>query len=227
MPDPIRTPLEQLTEYCDCVEVIEKDVTELINLISSYTCWTQRLCETFLKSERREVVDLPNCIGDCDVFTFEPFYQPFDKDSFTFTLVEQNGINETETLITSYTYSAADGAFRMELPLPSCVCRPRCGCETTYKLIVTYIAGHDNIPECLLPVFCEALVWIRDKNKCDCNDCAPCDPSENTVQGVINYASMGGLLQEYFLTVLTVQYKKQLSLISLCQNRRHLWGVVV
>ena len=49
------TPFEQLSEYCDCMEdVQERDVIELINLISTYTCWTQVPCETFLLSERRE-----------------------------------------------------------------------------------------------------------------------------------------------------------------------------
>ena len=46
---------------------------ELITLISTYTCWAQSPCETFLLSERREVVDIPDCIKDCDVFEFEPF----------------------------------------------------------------------------------------------------------------------------------------------------------
>lgn len=222
------TPYEQLNNYCDCVSnFTEKDVNELINLISAYTCWTQKLCDTFLKSERREVVNLPSCVGDCDVFTFEPFYQPFDENSFTFTLVEQKGIDEVETVISSFRYSAVDGVFRLELPLPPCTCMPSCGCEPTYKLMVDYIAGYEEIPECLLPVFCEALVWIKDKNTCDCSACQPCDPAENQVQGVINYASMNGLLQDYFINTLSMQYKKQLSLISLCKSRHHLWGVVV
>lgn len=221
------TPYEQLTDYCDCVDVSEKDVNELIDLISSYTCWTQRLCDTFLKSERREVIDLPDCLGDCDVFEFEPFYDPFDVDSFTFTLVEINGIDETETAISTYKYSKAEGKFRLELPLPGCTCRPRCGCESKFKLVVEYIAGYEEIPECLLPIFCEALVWIKDKNTCDCSECQPCDPTQLDREGIINYASLNGRLQDYFLHVLAAQYRKQLGLISLCANRKHLWAVVV
>jgi len=228
MPDPILTPYDQLADYCDCVEVSDKDVNELITLISSYTCWTQHLCETFLKSERKEVIDIPDCVGDCNVFEFEPFYTPFDVDSFTFTLIEQNGINETETAITAYRYSEADGVFRLELPLPSCTCRPRCGCESNYKLVVSYIAGFELIPECLLPVFCEALVWIKEKNTCDCSECQPCDPTLNDKVGVINMASVGGHLQEYFVQILSRQYFRQLGLISLCtKKRRTMWSVVV
>ena len=226
--DKVLTPLEQLTEYCDCLDVEERDVTELINLISTYTCWAQKPCETFLLSERKEVVELPKCVCDCDVFEFEPFFAPYDVESFTFTLVEQNGINETLTTITSYTYSEADEKFRMELPLPDCKCRPRCGCESKYKLLVTYVAGYENIPECLLPLFCEALQWIAEKNKCDCAECEGCDPNKRDEQTVIDYGSLTGRIQEHFLTVLTAQYFQQLSLISLCQRYKgELWGVIV
>lgn len=218
---------EQLKEYCNCIEVEETDVDELINLISVYTCWTSKPCETFLMGERREVVELPNCLEDCSVFKFEPFYVPFDADSFTFTLIEQDGINETAIPITELAYSSVDNNFRLKLPLSKCECKPKCGCEPEYKLLVDYMAGYELIPECLLPVFCEALEWIKEKNTCDCSECQPCDPATNDVQGVINYASLTGRLQDYFLQILTAQYRKQLSLISLCTNRKHLWGVVV
>ena len=225
--DKVLTPLEQLTEYCDCLDVEERDVTELINLISTYPWWAQKPCETFLLSERKEVVDIPNCVCDCDVFEFEPFFAPYDVESFTFTLVEQNGINETLTNITSYTYSEADEKFRMELPLPDCKCRPKCGCESKYKLLVTYVAGYENIPDCLLPLFCEALQWVREKNKCDCEECEGCDPNKSTEQTNIDYGSLTGRMQEHFLTVLTAQYFQQLSLISLCQRYKgELWVVI-
>lgn len=220
------TVVEQLSTYCDCLSVDEKSVNELINLISTYTCWTQNVCETFLQGERKEVVNLPNCVCDCDVYEFEPFYQPFDVGSFTFTLVEQNGITETLTEIKDYAYSSVDGVFRMELPLPDCDCKPNCGCESKFKLLVTYVAGYELIPECLLPLFCEALQWIIDKNNCDCNDCEPCDVNKQDI-GVIDYTTLVGRLQEHFLTVLTRQYFKQLSLISLCRRKTELWSVVV
>ena len=222
------TPIEQLTEYCDCQDVDAKDVDELINLISTYTCWAQSPCETFMQCERKEVVALPNCSNKpCDVFEFEPFFAPFDPDSFEFTLVEQNGITETTEVLSSYIYSEVDGNFKLELPLPNCKCRPGCGCESKYKLLVTYVAGYEEIPECLLPLMCEALYWIHDKNKCACEDCEACDPTKNTDEGVIHYATLDGRIQDYFLNVLTKQYFSQLSLISLCQRYKgELWGVV-
>lgn len=218
---------EQLKEYCDCQEVEERDVDELISLISSFTCWSQSVCETFLKGERREVKELPNCVNDCDVFEFTPFYAPFESDSFTFTLIEQNGIQETATEITDYVYSEVDGNFRLELPLPTCNCKPNCGCDSKFKLLVTYVAGYEEIPECLLPMMCEALYWINEKNKCDCEKCEPCDQTYREPKQ-IDYTSLTGRLQEHFLTVLTAQYFRQLSLISLCNRYKgSLWAVVV
>ena len=223
------TPFEQLTEYCDCMEdVQERDVIELINLISTYTCWTQVPCETFLLSERRQVVEIPQCVKDCDVFEFEPFYRPFNKDSFTFYLIEQDGIDETSTEITSFGYSETDGKFRLELPLPNCTCSPRCGCEKKYKLLVTYVAGYELIPECLLPLFCEALQWIADRNKCICEDCEPCKENDYSNPSQIDYTNITGQLQELLVTTLARQYFSQLGLISLCSNYKgELWGVVV
>lgn len=220
---------EQLSEYCDCLDVKEKDVNELISLISVKTCWATKedICGSFLKGERKEVIDLPDCVCDCDVFVFEPQYAPFDPDSFTFTVVEQEGITETATEITDYIYSAIDENFRMELPLPDCKCTPKCGCEKKYKLLVTYMAGYEEIPDCLLPVFCEALQWIKIKNTCDCSECEPCNGNGNDTVGEIDYSTLTGRLQDYFLTELAVQYAKHLSMISVCKARRDLWAVVV
>lgn len=223
---------EQLEEYCDCLEVKETDVNELINLISVYTCWTDEQsikmgrCDNFLTGERTEVIDIPDCACECDVYEFEPRYQPFDPDSFTFTLIEQDGINETATEITEFAYSMVDGVFRIKLPLPECGCKSPCGCEENYKLLVTYVAGYDQIPDCLLPVFCEALQWIKVKNTCDCNECEPCklDPE---VLGEIDYTTLTGRLQDYFLNVLTVQYAKQIRFMGVCRPVNDLWGVVV
>lgn len=222
------TVIEQLTEYCDCLtEVNEKDVDELIHLISVYTCWTGKVCDTFLSAERKEVIDLPDCVCECDVFTFEPFYVPFDKDSFTFTLIEQNGIEEYTTDITDYVYSEADENFRIALPLDNCQCQYVCGCKPNYKLLVTYTAGYELIPDCLLPVFCNALQWIADKNNCGC-ECIPCNDDTERKYYEIDVTSLEGRLQDYFLTVLVTQYVRHLGLISLCdRNRFKLWSVVV
>lgn len=231
------TVYEQLTEYCDCLSVnnedesypafTEHDVDELIALVSTYTCWAQKPCETFLKGERKELIDVKDCVCDCDIFEFEPFYRPFDPSSFTFTLIEQNGIEETSTSIDTFAYSTADEKFRLELPLPNCDCvAPRCGCKSNYKLLVTYEAGYEEIPECLLPFFCDMLQMIIDKNKCCCEECQECDHPISTEER-LDYTKLEDRIKDRALEILTTQYIRQLSLISLCRYMSNLWGVVV
>lgn len=219
---------EQLKEYCTCVEEPkEKDVEEIINLISMATCWTQKPCDTFLMGSRREVIDLPDCI-DCG-FVYKPFYTPFRAESFTFTVeaVSDDGI--TFTAVEDAVYSEVDGEFILDLPLPSCKCLPKnCGCPIKYKLIVEYEAGYEVLPNCLLPVFCNLLDVIQAKNKCDCTDCDSCGTEDP--ENSIKYASgdiVTAKLETDLGKILVEQYKRQLALISLCEDDHDIWGIVV
>ena len=141
-------------------------------------------------------------------------------------MIEQSGINETATDITTYAYSEADEKFRLELPLPNCKCAVACGCKSRYKLMVKYVAGYEEIPDCLLPLMCEALQWIIQKNECDCEACQDCE-NKYASNNEIDYTKLTGRIQEHFLTILTVQYFRQLALISLCSRKHDLWAVVV
>lgn len=228
---------EQLQDYCDCFDDkyiesdrFEKDVAELVNLVSMATCWTQEPCETFLLSERREVVNLPDCIDECGIFAFAPFYAPFVENSFVFTLVEQKGIEETMIELKQYRYSETDGNFKIELPLPLCRCKTcNCGCKSVYKLVVTYTAGYEALPDCLLPVFCNALEYIQTLNDCGCDKCTACEEENEEIE-TVDYSEAVTLhdrLAGYFVEVIEEQFKRQLSLISLCGNCKALWGKVV
>lgn len=222
---------EQLSEKCNCMKVNETDVDELIQLISSLTCWQNRPCETFLLGERRETLELPDCMDKCEVFEFTPFYHPFDRYSFDFTLVAQEGIEETTEPIIDYSFSEIDGNFKMILPLPDCKCRCKpCGCVPKYKLLVTYVAGYCNLPDCIIPIMCEALQYVEEKNKCDCSKCTTCDNKyeDDKIAILVNDADSITLqLKNYFVRVLAKQYVKQLSLISLCDKPNELWGFKV
>lgn len=223
---------EQLKDYCDCEKVEEKDVDELIGLISMATCWREEPCDTFLNEERQEVIDLPDCMDDCDVFEFAPHYHPFDKDTFSFTLVETKGMDEKSYPITDFVYSEIDEVFRMQfdqIPNCECGCDP-CGCETKYRLVVTYMAGYSEIPDCLLPIFCEALHWVEEKNNCDCEDCQPCkerDYLQAQERDLAYGVSLTDRLADFFLKFLTHQYIRELSLISLCESNDYLKGFIV
>lgn len=218
---------DQLKEYCECVDVDSSDIAELVNVVSLATCWTRKPCETFLTSERKEVIDLPDCL-DCPI-TFEPYYQPFDPDSFEFSLVKIEGVEETVTPITEFSYSMVDDVFRINPGIPSCECKPcYCGCPPQYKLLVTYDAGYDELPDCILPILCDMLSLIHEKRKCDCG-CVVCE--DGTTEEEIKYPSGDALtasVQIELAKMLTQTYQNQLGLISLCHgDYQRLWGMVV
>lgn len=221
------TVYKQLQDYCNCINVSNSDIDELIHLVSNYTCWAQSACETFLRLPRKQVVTLPDCICDCDVYEFVPFYTPYDTESFKFTMVAQTGIEETSTSIEDFVYSETDQSFKMQLPLPSCKCATNCGCKTKYKLIVEYVAGYELIPDCLLPVFCEMLQYVKEKNTCDCSECQTCGDQYDTGKQEVFTYTLTDQLKLHLVQMLTEQYKRQLSQISLCDRQNELWGFVV
>lgn len=219
--------INQIKSYCDCVDATDDDVEELIEVISMATCWMQSPCETFLFGERTEVIELPGCLCKCDVYEFKPYYHPYDVSTFTFTLVKQTGITEETVEIEDYIYSEVDECFKLDLPLPKCNC-VSCNCKSEYKLLVTYSAGYKTIPECLLPVFCEALQWIKEKNVCDCSECQACSNETQVITADYeNGTSITDRLADYFIKSLSEQYKRELSLISLCEPHDKIWGFVV
>lgn len=207
-------------------DITEEEVAELINVISMATCWMREPCETFLTGARREVIDLPSC-ADCPI-SFAPYYTPFDVSSFRFYLVKVEGIEETVTEITDFRYHVSDGKFHINTGLPKCkcLCKP-CGCPPSYKMVVEYEAGYDELPDCLLPVFCNVLEVLRAKRNCDCcGDCGCDTPAEQQIK----YASgdvVSVALETDIGKILVEQYKNQIGMISLCRAGHGLWGYVV
>ena len=220
--------INQLKSFCTCVEkATDEDIAELVNVISIATCWMQKPCETFLYGDRREIIDLPPC-ADCPI-VFEPFYHPFDIETFEFSLITIKGIQETVTPITEFAYHESDESFHIIPGLPSCKCgcSTKCGCPTEYKLLVKYKAGYETIPDCLLPVFCNVLEVIHAKNECNC--CGDCGCEAQTEQD-IKYASgdvTSVALETDIGKMLVEDYKDMIGMMSLCGQPRDLWGMVV
>lgn len=226
---------DQLKAYCDCVEEItDKDVLDMISVVSLATGWSQIPCETFETAERREVIDLPDCL-DCP-YEFEPYYQPYDPESMVFTLLHVKGMDIEEIPLT-HVYSEYEDKFRVDTQLPPCSCCrcDECGCPSEYKLVATYMAGYDEIPTCLLPVFCNLIEVIHTKNSCDCG-CVSCneetkyDRDGNIAIQEVHYKSgdvVSVFLETDLAKVLVQQYKNQLGLMSLARLDPEVWGYVV
>lgn len=216
---------DQLKAFCPCMEDLkESDVAEMVNIVSLMTGWQREGCETFLTGARREVRDLPSC-ADCPI-EFTPYYHPFDITSFKFYLVKIRGLEEEVTEITDFRYSVTEDLFRIDTGLPSCRCGcTPCGCPTEYKLVAEYTAGYDELPECILPVFCNILEVIQAKNTCECCGECGCENGEQQVR----YAS-GDVVSVQLETdlgkILVEQYKNQLATLLLYETPE-IWGFVV
>lgn len=242
--DEITNLYDQVTQYCDCVsQITAKDVDDMIAVVSLATGWMLRPCDTFELSKRREVIDLPSCM-DCP-YKFTPYYFPFDASSFTFTLLERKGLEEVLTPLDKFKYIGWDdgdmkysGDFLVDTGLPKCHCAcDECGCPTEYKLIVEYDAGYELLPDCLLPVMCNLLEVIHNKNSCDCTQCG-CGGDEVTYDSEGNITSdqtikykSGDVVSVFLETdlakMLVEQYKNQLGMMSLLKYHHTVWGCVV
>lgn len=242
---------DQVTQYCDCVkEITEKDVNDMIDVVSLATGWMLTPCETFELSDRREVIDLPSCM-DCP-YTFTPYFVPFDVSSFSFSLIATKGTERTITPVPDFLYTGFQsygcdcgtdmqysGDFVVDTGLPKCTCscKTECGCPTDYKLLVEYKAGYETLPDCLLPVMCNLLEVIHAKNTCDCGGCGcnsgdtvTYDAEGNITTQEIKYKS-GDVVSVFLETdlgkMLVEQYKNQLGMMSLLKYTHDVWGYVV
>ncbi|MHC5215199.1 hypothetical protein ACYSNR_00920 [Enterococcus sp. LJL128] len=233
--------IEQLKGYCDCLpdaetEQLEKNITELINLVSMMTCWTQEACETFLAEERKEIFtveDVKRCGCEGGIFKFTPFFTQIFAESFELTLIRRFGIKEELFPIGADEYLYSEFSDELRVDLSKYLGNDLCNCQYEYMLIVEYIAGYQELPECLLPIFCDMLHIITSKNECDCSKCQTCNDSSSS-EGYISTDDYNGnldptaYLERVFMRLIESAYKNQLGLISLC-NRKMLnwWGEVI
>lgn len=235
------TPIvEQLKDYCNCLPekltkddtLIERNISELIHLISLITCWTQEPCETFLNSARSEIIDVGNidhCSCDGGIVEFTPYYAPFYPDTFKVYLISQSGLTTEKTEIpdTSFAYDEVFDVLRIDLSEyienDKCTC-----CPPKYKLLIEYDAGYEEIPECLLQLFCDLLHVVYDKNNCDCSTCQACTGSDDVEIDYSDDDEVSPMLSVYLDTLIASAYKEQLGLISLCGRCRNTFlGLVI
>lgn len=230
--------IEQLEDYCDCLpkklkdEVLEKNLQQLIHLISNITCWSNSECETFLNSERIEIVELPSfdfCSCDGGILEFNPWYTQIDPESFEVTLVRLQGIEEEVIEIDKAHYQFSELFQILKIDVSNYIESLKCaGCPPDYRMIVKYNAGYELLPECLLPLFCDLLHVLFDMNKCDCSSCQTCKKGDDGAEGYIEFNDeVSPKLDEYLQTLIKNGYKRTLGLISLCGRETDAWSVIV
>lgn len=211
----------QLNNYCSCIEEInEKDLMELITLVSNITCWE----DTFLRGAREEIVSLKGCVDKCGIIKWNPFYKFYDINTFYFELVKIKGIEEEVIKIGEVVFSDIDKCFKIQLPLEQCGCKCNClcDCKEEYFLKITYEAGLDILPEELLPVFCDMIKLVQRKNDCCCDGTCSCSTQTYTVEEQQSLYKIGDWMgyehDKELSTLLNGQYRKILGMLSLCDK---------
>lgn len=234
--------LQQLNENCTCLsdddieaDDFKKNVEQLINLLSILTCWKRGTepCETFLLSERKEIFtigQLQQC-GCCDNYLMDvPLtYDKIDPSTIKIVFQVRDGIHFNLIEINSNDFSYDETENRVWIDFSNYEEAKKCGCEKMTKIIITYDAGYEKIPECLLPVFCDYLGYVIDMNRCKCG-CPVCDTTETvTEDNILNADSSDAQVSTYLVVrqhIITA-YARQLESISICGRDYTYWGAVV
>lgn len=159
--------INQIKASCPCFcdkddDEIGKLIKTLISLLSISLCWNDTICGTFEYGLREETFDyIPNCMTcECcaTIAEYPLFYvsKGADFQIVNVALYIYNGLNETMTLLKPTQYTYRNGKLLIDTStLPSNCCT--CSCDS-YELRVEYESGYKQIPDCLLPLFCELLV---------------------------------------------------------------------
>ena len=157
---------------------------------------------------------------------FAPFYSPFDAGSFKVYAVTINGIHEDIVELDTDSYNFVPSFNVLKIDVSKYVNKDLCNCcPGQRKLVITYDAGYELLPECLLQLFCDLLHVIYEKNDCDCKACAACNKSNE--DGVIVYDDdVSPKIDDYLNALVKKSYSEQLGIISLCGCDKP-WGIVV
>ena len=152
--------VEQLKNYCSCIkesdleaDKLEKNVGELIDLISTITCWKNHPCETFLSSQREEVFDVgefKKCGCDSGIVRIPLFYPMIDPTTIEVSVITRERITFTTHKLEvdkDFSYNPYDNIVYVDLSNIDYKDVCNCGCDELSKIVVSYVAGYETIPE--------------------------------------------------------------------------------
>lgn len=242
----------QLQTHCPCfTDVDEQELVtvakELVDLISLSTCWTTESCETLLKSVRTETVEIPcydcrNCCGD--YFTFQPYFQyGIEEDSIKLTVTSLNGLKMEQVEVDEEDFALLNFKGYNEIKFNLRPYSKPCQCKTCEVLYLTieYVAGYEELPECLFPEVCDIVKTIT-ASKIGCgslDDCCNMTPEElgyrlaSKKKGELSWSwTLDEQSTAYiYRQLLNANRFKSLGMISLCDRQPDdldtgIWAVV-
>lgn len=229
--------IEQLKVNCDCISEdewtdrskLEANITEFLDLISTMTCWKTKACENLLLSERQEIFDIDEMSRECNtcdngLVVKQLYFDLIREESITVRIVVREGIRIQEIEIPKELFSLNPYTDELYVDLSDYIYEyDICSCEKIIKMVVTYDAGYEVLPDCLFPILCDFLDYIIDMNKCTCGACSTCE-TDSTQDVVIvegetdNSEFISVKLQ--IRNLITSTYMRQLEFISLCGDSR-------
>lgn len=233
---------EVFAKHCQCFNcddgvLVQQYMGTFLSVLARIFCWVDEDCATILKTQRREVLELGDYeICDCKaIFEFKPYYHKgFDPSTMKLYLHVRQGMDRDviELDDSMYNWDWVDGTYLVDMSQyikPCCKCTRCCGCETTYKLVVTYEAGYtaETMPPCIIDALCHFMnVFVAYQNDCgSLNDCMQMD--RLAVGSVLKRKQVDTIVRECEIdnesidrVYMKLIYKwafHSLSMLSLCQ----------
>ena len=181
--------ISKLKDYCKCIPAGTTDETiwkgglfQIMILFSNFLRWNDGKCNDMLSRTRRYKKETT---FDCCMNGIElPHNEITEITSFNIFKVTE--CEEIQYKVLTPIFSCLTDKVRLckdtEL-LSECLectkfgdvwncCKCRCRCEPKWYVDIEYLAGYEEIPECLIPLICELYSYIQLMNNKCLDQCA-------------------------------------------------------
>ena len=203
----MNTTYKYYKEIMDFKEEYWPKIWQAIRYISNITCWGDTDMETFLLSCRLQTIEVDTtCICEnkcknCDenIITIPLEYFPCPKRPFvggTITIVRQGDIDTIEItqeyLNNHFNYHKGE-VYIDRTVFPDYFFTKNCGCVRKVTIVLQYNAGHEAIPDGLLPLICPIVAKI-DEAKIGMSNC---HQAMTQVAGLLKRKKVGNVEYEW------------------------------